>query len=142
MATSIDKVRVLIPDTEAVFNGGTLFTETEIETYLEIANGSVLRAASYAVYAIATSEAMISKVIKTQDLSTNGAQVAEALHKKAAALAARADKEDDLADAFYFNIIDSYSGHPELTEWIIPDSEISVTPTETPNTPGIIWTTG
>lgn len=101
MATDIEKVRVLIPDTEAIFDGEKLFTDEDITTYLEISGGSVLLAASYAVLAIATSEVLISKVIRTQDLQTNGAAVAEALHKKAAALALRADKED----AFYLDVI-------------------------------------
>lgn len=117
MASEITKVRVLIPDTEEAFDGETMFSDTDIEAYLEIANGSVLRAASYAVMAIATSEALISKVIKTYDLSTNGAAVSDALVKKADALAKRADKEE-ANDSFYMQIL--YPGPaatPELTEF-------------------------
>lgn len=119
MAGTVEQVRVLIPDTEAVFDGATLFTDTEIETYLAIAGGSALRAASYAILAIANSEAMISKVIKTQDLSTNGAAVADALRLTAKQLADRADKEETLADGFYLDIVDYGWGvnRPELTEW-------------------------
>lgn len=117
MATDVQKVRALIPDTEAAFDGETMFSNEDIETYLEVAGGSVLRAAAYAVYAIATSEALISKIIRTQDLSTNGAGVAEALHKKAEALAKRADAEEASGDVYY-NIVDfGWDERPELTEW-------------------------
>ena len=119
MATDIQKMRVLIPDNEQIFDGDYLFSDNDLNAYLEVANNSVLRAASYAVLAIATSEAMISKVIKTQDLSTNGAAVADALRLTAKQLADRADKEDDLAGEFYLNIVDYgvEQNRPELTEW-------------------------
>lgn len=117
--TEINKVRYLIPDTEQVFDGQTLFTDPEIEGYLEIGGGSPLRAAAYAMIAIANSEAMISKVIRTQDLQTNGAQVADAFRRNAALLFDRADKEDDLTNGFYLDIVDYQSEYvkPELTEW-------------------------
>lgn len=118
MATDIEKMRILIPDSEAIFDGQTLFTDTELSNYVEIGGGSVLRGAAYAMIAIANSEAMISKVIKTQDLSTNGAQVAEAFRKNAQMLLDRADKEDDAAGEFYIDIIDNTNSYPpELTEW-------------------------
>ena len=119
MATDIQKMRVLIPDNEQIFDGDYLFSDNDLNAYLEVANNSVLRAASYAVLAIATSEAMISKVIKTQDLSTNGAAVADALRLTAKQLADRADKEDELSGEFYLNVVDYGVGQsrPELTEW-------------------------
>lgn len=119
MATDIEKVRVLIPDNEQIFDGDYLFSDNDLNAYLEVANNSVLRAASYAVLAIANSEAIISKIIKTQDLSTNGAAVADALRLTAKQLADRADKEDELAGEFYLNVVDYGVGttRPELTEW-------------------------
>ena len=118
MATDVEKVRLLIPDNEAVFDGEYMFTDTEIEAYLEVANRNILRAASYALLAVASSEAIISKIIKTQDLSTNGAAVADALRLTAKQLADRADKEDELAGEFYLNVVDYGVGQnrPELTE--------------------------
>lgn len=121
----ITKVRILVPDNEEVYGEpGSLtylFTDEEITGYIEIAGGSVLRAAAYAMLAIANSEAIISKVIKTQDLSTDGSKVADALRRNADLLFGRADKEDDLADGFYFNIVNYTDGwlydQPELTEW-------------------------
>lgn len=117
----IAQVRVLIPDTEAVFNGQTLFTDAEIETYLQIANGNVLRAAAFAMLAVANSEAMISKVITTQDLHTDGSKVADAFRKSADTLLRRADQVDRDNDKNYFQIVDYYgtgwTDHAELTEW-------------------------
>jgi hypothetical protein len=123
MATDVEKMRILIPDSETVFDGTTLFTDDELTNYVEVANGSVLRGAGYAMLAISNSEAMISKVIKTQDLMTNGAQVAEAMRKNAQVLFDRADKEDEMAGEFYIDIVDGFGGpwrNPELTEWALP----------------------
>lgn len=115
MATDTEKVRVLIPDTEAVFDGETLFSDDDIIVYLEIAGNNVLRAASYAVLAMATSEAIISKVIRTQDLQTNGATLAEALRKHAEFLRLRAEDSEN----FYFGVVypDYDPVMPELTEF-------------------------
>lgn len=123
MANNIAVVRVLIPDTEEVFGDAgdeTLFSDTDIENYLLAGGGSELRAAAFANYAIATSEALISKVIRTQDLQTDGAKVAEALIKKGDALMKQADREDAAADSGFYQIINYQDGWttypPELTE--------------------------
>ncbi len=115
---SIAQVRALIPDTEAAFDGQTLFSDTEITTYLEIAGGNVLRAAAYAMIAVGNSEALISKVITTQDLSTDGSKVADAFRKGAETFLRRAD-EIERRESSFFTIIDFPSGYekPELTEW-------------------------
>lgn len=122
-ATTILIIRTLIPDTETVFDGTTLFTDTEIGHYYTAGRGSVLRAAGFAVLAIATSEAIISKVIRTQDLQTNGATLAEALRKQAETFFKRADAEDAIDGGFYFEIVDFQQGwgHPELTEFANDD---------------------
>lgn len=119
MATDIEKLRVLIPDNEQIFDGNYLFTDGDLTTYMEI-GVNVYRAAGLAMIAIANSEAMISKVIKTQDLMTNGAQVADAFRRNAQIMFDRADKEDDEANGFYVDIVDGFAGpwpKPELTEW-------------------------
>lgn len=129
MATDpVQIVRRLIPDTEEVFDGETLFTDEDIQIYLEI-GVSPYRAAGLAMIAIANSEAIISKIIRTQDLQTDGAKLSEAILKNAQLMFARADKEDELANGFYMNIVD-YNGYtadrPELTEfWNGVDGQIS-----------------
>lgn len=121
MATPVEQMRVLIPDNEPIFEGDYLFTDVELDTYLTIANGSVLRAAAFAMIALGNSEAMISKVIRTQDLQTNGATVADAYRRNATVLLDRAKAEDDAADSFYIDTIDYTEGwsaaRPELTEF-------------------------
>lgn len=116
--------RALIPDTELVFGSAsdeTMFSDTEIGYFILAGGGSVLRGAALANMAIATSEALISKKIKTQDLQTDGPAVADSLIKKANILFARADKEDQAELDSYFDIIDYSEGWgnypPELTEW-------------------------
>lgn len=114
-------VRVLIPDTDAVFgeNGDEyMMSDEQIDAFLTVAGGSVLRAAGLACVAVASSEAIISKIIKTQDLSTNGAQIADALRENGKVLLARADKEEQDSDFAFFQVIDYPVGHyrPELTE--------------------------
>lgn len=128
MATpdEIRRVRTLIPDKEAVFGPNedeTMFSDEEVEDFLFVGGGNLKRAAAYANTAIATSEALISKVIRTQDLQTNGAQVADALLKKADRLFDEADKEDAQTNMDFFQIIDFREGwraeRPELTEWSV-----------------------
>lgn len=113
-------IRTLVPDNAAVFDGDYLFSSADIKNFFTVAGGNMLRAAAYAKIAIGDSEALISKVIKTQDLSTNGAQVAEAFRKSAEALFKRADDDDAANAVSYSNIIDYpawQDGSPELTEW-------------------------
>ena len=119
-ASTIAVIRSLIPDTDAVFEGQTLFTDQELQNYYTAGNSSSLRAAAFAMLAIANSEAIISKVIRTQDLQTDGAKLAEAMRKNAELLFARADRDED-SNNFYINIVDFGAGwtsdRPELTEW-------------------------
>lgn len=123
-ADDIRIIRTLIPDTEAVFGEAgdqTMFSDDEITDFYTVGRGSALRAAGYANYAIATSEALISKKIQTQDLKTDGPAVADSLIKKADALFARADKDDEAGAVEFFQIVDFQAGwgldRPELTEY-------------------------
>jgi Arc/MetJ family transcription regulator len=121
-------LRDQIPDNDKVFGDDEneyLFSDDTLDGYLVRARGSILRAAGFANLAIASSEAMISKVIRTQDLTTNGAAVADALRAVAKELFALADAEEAAAaraDEDFFYIIDYKQGwnreHPELTEWV------------------------
>lgn len=90
------QVRLLIGDLDTGDN--QLFDDDQLNGFLGITDGSVQRAAADALDVIATSEALISKVITTQDRSSNGAQVADALRKHAAALRQRAKEEEELVE--------------------------------------------
>lgn len=124
-STDIAKVRALIPDTEqVVWEDGAdpefLFSDAHIQAFLDTAGGSVLRAAGFAVMAVAGSEALISKIIKTQDLATDGASLATSLRLLGRDYISQADKIDanDVFD--YFELIDFHEGWDsdgrELTE--------------------------
>lgn len=106
--TPVGQIRLLIADVDTGEN--QIFTDEQLEGYLSITSQSVKRAAADALDAIASSEALTSKVIQTQDRSSNGAAVADALRKHAAALRQRAKEEEDAVedDPFFlaFNLTD------------------------------------
>lgn len=95
-------------------------TDDQVRTYLQINNGHVRRAAADALDAIATSEVLVGKVIRTQDLQTDGAKVADSLRKHADRLRALAADEDAAADSWDgFDVVDTIPGRrrPEGTEY-------------------------
>ena len=116
-STTIGMVRALVPDTDPDL---LLFTDATITAYLSLEGDSVKKAAALALETAASSEAMVSKVITTQDLRTDGAKVADALLKRAAMLRQQAD-DDDPAVGGGLDIVDFVDPHHrrtrELTEW-------------------------
>ncbi|TSI12635.1 hypothetical protein [Brevibacterium aurantiacum] len=92
----VQQVRLLTGDLDEGEN--QIFTDDQLKGFLGITDGSVQRAAADAIDVIASSEALISKVISTQDRSTDGAKVADALRKHAAALRQRAKEEEEVAE--------------------------------------------
>lgn len=124
--TAVGKVRALIPDIEQVDwesdgNASYIFSDNHLEGLLSLygvtaSNCStadatitwkVRSAAADAVEAIAVSEALISKVVKTEDLQTDGAKVANALINRAALLRRQAKQEEaDLDAEEAFTIVD------------------------------------
>lgn len=93
---SIDNVRLLIADL-ASNPSDRLLSDEQVEAFLDLEDGDVYLAAAQALDTIATSEALVSKKIRTQDLSTDGPAVAAELRARAAQLRSRAD---DTADVF------------------------------------------
>lgn len=102
-ASAIGQVRLLIPDTEQI--GDTpayLFSDPQIQAFLTLYSDNVKRAAAQAKLVLATSEALINKVIKTYDFQTDGAKLGAELRAQAAELRAEADRDelDDSSDTF------------------------------------------
>lgn len=99
--TPVGQVRLLTAD---VNEASPVVTDGMIQGYLELFRGPY-RAAAAVLDAMATSEVMLSKVIKTQDVSADGAKVAAELRAQAAALRQRADEEEAAAageeDSFF-----------------------------------------
>lgn len=88
--TDIGRVRLLATDLDEVT---PLFDDAQIQAFLAMTGARVKRAAAMALDTIAVSEVLISKVIRTQDLQTDGAKVAAELRARAKAL-----RDDDTAD--------------------------------------------
>lgn len=117
MATPVEQVRLLIADV-STDPAKQILTDPQVEGYLEIEDGNVKLAAASALDAIASSEVLVAKVIRTQDLATDGAKVADALRKHAASLRAQVEKaaaDAAAEDAFVFDIVD-VEDEPEWPE--------------------------
>jgi len=105
-ATAIGQVRLLIPDTEQLDNPATstveaeyVFDDHQIQALLTLYSNNVKRAAAQAKLVLATSEALINKVIRTADYNTDGAKLGAELREQSKQLQAEADR-DDLIDSY------------------------------------------
>jgi len=104
--TAVGQVRLLVPDVEQLGDLAVptnpvsyIFSDPQIQAFLTLYSNNVKRAAAQAKLVLATSEALINKVIKTDDLATDGAKLAQELRAQAQMLMAEADK-DDLEDSY------------------------------------------
>lgn len=108
--TDVGRVRMLISDTEQYDydQDNTLryrLPDGQITAYLEMADGKLFAAAASALFGIANNEALVSKVIKTEDLQTDGAKLSDALRLMARDMLNRQNAEDDKQaskDAFVY----------------------------------------
>jgi len=105
-ATALGQVRALIPDieqledqTDPTATPQYIFSDAVLNAYLAIYSNNIKRAAAQAKLVLATSEALISKVIKTYDFSTDGAKLGAELRAQAKMLQDEADK-DDMVDNY------------------------------------------
>jgi hypothetical protein len=103
-STTIGRIRALIPDIDQVdYTGeGTpqyMFSDAHLAGLYALSaghgNARIYRAAASALRAVAVSEGLIQKVIRTEDLQTDGAKLASALLSGAKALEDRADATED-----------------------------------------------
>lgn len=100
--TDVGKVRLLIADLDET---SPLFEDDQIQAFLDMWASSVFRAAAQAADAIAVSEVLVSKKIKTQDLSTDGPAVAKELRALAETLRMRAAEVDENGDPFVADFV-------------------------------------
>lgn len=98
--SDVGKVRLLIPDVEELEDPRDLsadpsyiFTDDQIAGYLAIESGNLKRAAARAILALATTEALILKVLTTDDKATDGAKLGAELRAQAKQL--RDEANDD-----------------------------------------------
>jgi len=116
--TDIGLVRLLITDVD---EDNLLFSDAQIQAFITL-EPTIKRAAATALEAIATSEALIGKVIRTQDLATDGTKVAAELRARAKDLRQQSDNDDADADGG-FEIIDYVEPRwfdGELNSWRVP----------------------
>lgn len=92
VTTYIGLVRLRIFDRDV---SNPIFQDEDISAvYTTLERSSVKRTAAFLLETIATQEALIQKVIKNLQLSTDGAKLADSLMKQAGELRAQADVED------------------------------------------------
>ena len=102
--TPVGQVRLLVSDTTL---DDPVFDDDELTAFLALEGGSVRLAAAQALDTIASNEVMVSKVIRTQDLQTDGAKVAAELRARAAELRRQAgDGADDPTGDTAFGIVE------------------------------------
>lgn len=132
-SSRIGQIRALIPDVEQVDYSGEgsaeyMFSDSHLAGLYAISTGGdparIYRAAASALRALAVSEGLIQKVIRTEDLQTDGAKLASALLAGAKQLEDRAEVAEDEAEAMV--IVDfqplpqdrfPFSLHGFPTEW-------------------------
>ncbi len=117
-STAVGQVRLLIPDTEQLEDLSNptaadeyIFSDSQIQAFLSLYSSNIKRAAAAAKLVLATSETLISKVIKTDDLSTDGAKLGAELRAQADVLKKEADEEDS-SDSFTIVEYDRTSYYP------------------------------
>lgn len=102
-STVVGQIRALIPDVEQVDYADTgypeyMFSDSHLNGLHLISRGDgvarVYRAAASALRALAVSEGLIQKVIRTEDLQTDGAKLASAI----LAAARQLDDQADMAE--------------------------------------------
>ena len=122
-STTIGQVRLLVPDVEQLSDPANpsadaafLFNDSQITALLALYTNNIKRSAAQAKLILATSEALINKVIRTADYTTDGAKLGAELRAQAAELRAEADK-DDSEDSYEEISIVSFITKP-LNSWL------------------------
>lgn len=115
LEAAIRRVRLLLND---VAQADQVFSADDITDFLALEGWNVKLAAAQAIDTNASNEALASKVLRTQDLSTDGAKLADALRKHAAVLREQVAAElEDEEGSFEFVTFSDCRRPPELTEW-------------------------
>lgn len=122
-STAVGQVRLLIPDVEQLANladptasPSYLFNDAQVQAFLSLYTNNVKRAAAQAKLVLATSEALINKVIRTADYTTDGAKLGAELRAQAAELRAEADR-DEAEDSYEEIAIVSFNTKPD-NSWL------------------------
>lgn len=106
LSSNVGKMRMMIPDRHA---DEAFFTDEELSAFLEM-EGDVKRGTALALETMASDQAMVLKVVRLLDVSTDGRAVAESLMKRASELRRQADEADQAT-----------SGGFEIAEMVVDD---------------------
>lgn len=121
-ATTTGQFRALVGDTGAInvisgIGEYVWFSDEEIGAFLSIYGNNPKRAAARALLTIASSQALLLKKWSSDDLSVDGAAIAEALRKQAKDLQDEAAAGDATMDIFEISYPGSNSGIiPEILD--------------------------
>ena len=117
-STVIGQIRLLIPDVEQLEDlsnpeaaASYIFNDSQIQAFATLYANNVKRAAAQAKLVLATSEALINKVISTYDYKTDGAKLGAELREQAKALREEADKDEQYDSYETFLVV------PQATRW-------------------------
>lgn len=112
MSTTLGTLRGLIPDMRKLVDpadelapAAYLFEDDHLQAFLNLSGDKPLLAAAMALMALATNEALVSKKIRTEDLSTDGPAVAGELRRLADSYRLQQGQADALANE-EFTIVD------------------------------------
>lgn len=111
-STVVGQIRLLIPDVEQLSDPANseasaayLFSDPQVQAFATLYSNNVKKAAAQAKLVLATSEALINKVIKTYDLSTDGAKLGAELREQSKMLFAEAEKDDQYDSYDTFQVV-------------------------------------
>lgn len=107
--TPLRAARLLIADLDP---DRQYVTDDQVNAYLDLNDQNVRRTAADLLDAIATSEALVMKVITTQDLATDGSKLAAELRARADRFRAQADALDGGLSVDVFDVADTGRGRP------------------------------
>lgn len=117
-STVVGQIRLLIPDVDQLTDPANptnaaayIFNDSQIQAFAALYSNNVKRAAAQAKLVLATSEALINKVIRTSDYTTDGAKLGAELRAQAKQLQEEADK-DDAVDSY-----DEFIVVPQSQKW-------------------------
>lgn len=122
MSTPVGIVRGLIPDMRKLSDPADplapeayLFEDDHIQMFVTLNNDKSLLAAAQALMALAANEALISKKIRTEDLSTDGPAVAAELRRLADSYKLQQLQQDNAEGINEsFQIVDFYDNDDQL----------------------------
>lgn len=101
VSTDVGKVRMLIPDRDY---DNKFFDNEELTAMLLMEGSNAKAAAALALETMASDQAMVLKVIRVLDLTTDGQKTSQALLERAALLRAQAALDDEAEEGGAFDV--------------------------------------